>query len=309
VAYYFSDHLKTASVITDATGNIKAESDYYPWGGELASVNADSNHFKFTGKERDAESGLDLMGARYYSSTSGRFTKADPLMIQKQKFLDPQQWNMFQYARNSPLRFIDPTGKAVQLSDDEKERARQLSAARNAVGDNDGNYLYTAEKPEKDGHYYLKIYSGGKSGKGPDFSKLNGAAEQLSAIIKDTKVATVQLVKPGLFSSGNGSTEIQRASDYVTPIGATVKLNSGTLKPLPGNLLSSGKDETPTLGDVFSHEMGNVYSHWFAGGTDVDGYAVRMENETRELNGESIRLGHERPGDVNLEHPNPRLEP
>src|SRR6185437_3767619 len=47
VAYYFSDHLKTASVITDSAGNIKAESDYYPWGGELQFVNSDSNHYKF----------------------------------------------------------------------------------------------------------------------------------------------------------------------------------------------------------------------------------------------------------------------
>jgi YD repeat-containing protein len=44
VAYYFSDHLKTASVITDAAGTIKADSDYYPWGGELQFVNNDSNH-------------------------------------------------------------------------------------------------------------------------------------------------------------------------------------------------------------------------------------------------------------------------
>jgi len=32
VSYYFSDHLKTASVVTDATGTILDESDYYPWG-------------------------------------------------------------------------------------------------------------------------------------------------------------------------------------------------------------------------------------------------------------------------------------
>jgi uncharacterized protein RhaS with RHS repeats len=55
VFYYFSDHLKTASVITDAAGNIKAESDYYPWGGELQFANNDPNHYKFTGKERDSE--------------------------------------------------------------------------------------------------------------------------------------------------------------------------------------------------------------------------------------------------------------
>ncbi|HLJ26018.1 MAG TPA: RHS repeat-associated core domain-containing protein, partial [Candidatus Angelobacter sp.] len=79
VAYYFSDHLKTASVITDAAGNIKEDEDYYPWGGELQFVNNDSNHYKFTGKERDSESGLDYFGARYYSNGLGRFASADPL--------------------------------------------------------------------------------------------------------------------------------------------------------------------------------------------------------------------------------------
>jgi uncharacterized protein RhaS with RHS repeats len=48
VFYYFSDHLKTSSVITDSAGVIKAESDYYPWGGELQFVANDSNHYKFT---------------------------------------------------------------------------------------------------------------------------------------------------------------------------------------------------------------------------------------------------------------------
>jgi uncharacterized protein RhaS with RHS repeats len=41
VFYYFSDHLKTASIITDSAGVVKAESDYYPWGGELQFVNND----------------------------------------------------------------------------------------------------------------------------------------------------------------------------------------------------------------------------------------------------------------------------
>ncbi|HEV2960514.1 MAG TPA: RHS repeat-associated core domain-containing protein [Candidatus Angelobacter sp.] len=71
-SYYFSDHLKTASVITVAAGNIKSESDYYPWGGELQIANGDSNHYKFTGKEQDAETGLDYFGARYYSNAVGR---------------------------------------------------------------------------------------------------------------------------------------------------------------------------------------------------------------------------------------------
>ena len=73
VFYYFSDHLKTASVITDSAGVIKADSDYYPWGGELQFVNNDPNHYKFTGKERDSETGLDYFGARYYGNWLGRW--------------------------------------------------------------------------------------------------------------------------------------------------------------------------------------------------------------------------------------------
>jgi uncharacterized protein RhaS with RHS repeats len=50
VFYYFSDHLKTASVITDSAGTIKAESDYYPWGGELQFTNNTGNGTACGGK-------------------------------------------------------------------------------------------------------------------------------------------------------------------------------------------------------------------------------------------------------------------
>ena len=66
-----------------------------------------------TGKERDAETGLDYFGARYYSGAQGRFTSVDPIGIMKQKLMDPQQWNAYGYARNNPLKFMDPTGMYV----------------------------------------------------------------------------------------------------------------------------------------------------------------------------------------------------
>src|SRR5579862_6390272 len=77
VSYYFSDNLQTASVITDSAGNIKEDEDYYPWGGEIQFTNSDPNHYKFTGKERDTETGLDYFGARYYASWTGRFLTPD----------------------------------------------------------------------------------------------------------------------------------------------------------------------------------------------------------------------------------------
>jgi len=79
----------------------------------IAGYHYDAVPHKFTGKERDSESGLDNFGARYNSSSMGRFTRPDPIMFSKQKLLDPQQWNMYSYARNNPLRFLDPTGLYV----------------------------------------------------------------------------------------------------------------------------------------------------------------------------------------------------
>jgi RHS repeat-associated protein len=114
VAYYFSDHLKTASVITDASGIIKAESDYYPWGGELQFVNNDSNDYKFTGKKRDTETGLDYFGARYYSNGLGRWVSADwsatPVPVPYADLGDPQSFNLYSYVRNLPTTRIDADG-------------------------------------------------------------------------------------------------------------------------------------------------------------------------------------------------------
>jgi RHS repeat-associated protein len=114
VSYYFSDHLKTASVITDSAGTITEDEDYYPWGGELQFVNNDSNHYKFTGKERDSETGLDYFGARYYGNALGRWMSPDwaahPSAIPYAELRDPQSYNLYSYVRSNPLSRADPNG-------------------------------------------------------------------------------------------------------------------------------------------------------------------------------------------------------
>jgi len=63
-----------------------------------------------TGKERDSETGLDFMEARYYSGAQGRFTSPDePFAGQSPS--NPQSWNMYAYALNNPLMITDPTGR------------------------------------------------------------------------------------------------------------------------------------------------------------------------------------------------------
>jgi len=67
------------------------------------------NHFKFSGKERDAESGLDYFGARYLSSSMGRFISPDPL-FSSGRLENPQSWNRYSYVMNNPLNNVDSTG-------------------------------------------------------------------------------------------------------------------------------------------------------------------------------------------------------
>jgi RHS repeat-associated protein len=112
--YYLSDHLKSTSMLVSSSGIIENESDYYPYGGERQISNTVSNHYKFTGKERDVETGLDYFGARYYSNGLGRFISADwsatPIPVPYADFGDPQSLNLYTYVRNIPTSKADLDG-------------------------------------------------------------------------------------------------------------------------------------------------------------------------------------------------------
>jgi len=113
--YYVADHLGTTQMELSSGGWPVWKGDFDPWGQER-DAQLTSNNYKFTGKERDAESGdgsgnngLDMFGERYYSNSTGRFLSVDPL-LSSGKPADPQSWNRYSYTANSPMRFTDPTG-------------------------------------------------------------------------------------------------------------------------------------------------------------------------------------------------------
>jgi len=100
--------------------------DYLPFGEELfAGVGGrttgqgysqfDGVRQHYAGSERDGETGLDFMQARYYSSTQCRFTATDPIYFQMMMAIDPQRFNLYAYARNNPLKFVDPDGERLYL--------------------------------------------------------------------------------------------------------------------------------------------------------------------------------------------------
>jgi RHS repeat-associated protein len=86
--YLSDDHLGSLRLMTKSDGTVLARHDYLPFGEEIQNGQGgrsglfgatDNVSQRFTGKERDQETGLDFFGARYFGAALGRFTSPDPI--------------------------------------------------------------------------------------------------------------------------------------------------------------------------------------------------------------------------------------
>jgi RHS repeat-associated protein len=106
--YYFKDHLGSIKMTVDTTGTVVGYDDYYPYGlvmtGRSSTSSADGR-YKFVSNERDASTGLDYFGKRYYDPWRGGWDQVDP-WIDKYPGYSP-----YNYTLNNPLRLIDLKGK------------------------------------------------------------------------------------------------------------------------------------------------------------------------------------------------------
>jgi RHS repeat-associated protein len=107
--YYHLDHLGSPRILTNNNGARVQGQHFLPFGQEMP-IEAGLNSRKFTGHERDPETGLDYMLARYYQANLGRFLSVDP-STKSSDIRDPQSWNRFVYVRNNPMLNVDPDGQ------------------------------------------------------------------------------------------------------------------------------------------------------------------------------------------------------
>jgi RHS repeat-associated protein len=101
VVYRLGDHLGSINVTVDRGAAIVNREEYTPY-GETSYGSYPKKRYRYTGKERDEESGLYYHGARYYAPWICRWASTDPLTTSKN--------SSYAYVRNQPLRLIDPAG-------------------------------------------------------------------------------------------------------------------------------------------------------------------------------------------------------
>jgi RHS repeat-associated protein len=138
--YYLKDHLGSIKVTVNTAGAVVGYDDYYPYGmvmtGRSSTSSADGR-YKFTGKERDASTGLDYFGARYYDSWNGRWDQVDPHADIY------SSWSVYNYALCNSIITIDPVGKDTLYFNHNGNYTGRYSKGGENIGnisDENGNY-------------------------------------------------------------------------------------------------------------------------------------------------------------------------
>jgi len=108
IRYQYKDHLGSASLETNETGQVISYEEYHPFGTSAyrtakSGTDLSLKCYRFTNKERDDETGLYYFGVRYYAAWLGRWTSSDP-----GDFVDGL--NLYVYVRNNPVNGVDELG-------------------------------------------------------------------------------------------------------------------------------------------------------------------------------------------------------
>lgn len=128
VQYHLGDHLGSSQVVMDDTGGLINREEFTPY-GETSFGSFRWKRYRFTGKERDEESGLYYHGARYYAPWLIRWLNCDRLT-----FYQPQ--NLYSYVKNNPSIFKDCQGlsedKASNLSGNLQGQTNDVADSKTA---------------------------------------------------------------------------------------------------------------------------------------------------------------------------------
>jgi RHS repeat-associated protein len=124
IRYQLANHLESVCVEVDDAGAVITFEEFTPFGtpavhGGRAAAEVSLKRYRYTGRERDEETGFGCHGLRYYAPWLGRWTSCDPEGLaapragpdEDHEDLLPRCWNLYVYARDNPYLYTDPTGR------------------------------------------------------------------------------------------------------------------------------------------------------------------------------------------------------
>jgi RHS repeat-associated protein len=225
---------------------------------------------KFTGKERDIESGLDNFGARYDNSALGRFMTPDwaakPTTVPYAKFGDPQSLNLYAYVGNGPLNRVDTGGHLFTTP-------MLMAMAEDAEADYACGWCTSQPSPASDGHANgtdpASTAQTGQSQPDGSAQNLDSSADaakssaQRSGAVSSTKVG-------GVWVNAYGGTAAQRTDELAAFSQDLTHSERGKdmLKALEGRKSGLfGLWGSPKPFDIIQMASGGSYS--YAGGQAI----------------------------------------
>ncbi len=143
--FYHTDLLGSTQAVTDSAVVLESY-DFDPWGVLMPARTLGSGTTEgFTGKERDAETGLDYFGARYDMSALARWTTSDPMADEQ------PEWSPYNYVLNNPALLTDPDGNNPCIAGPIAIRvcAAAASAVGMAIGGALGRIAYNASAEDR----------------------------------------------------------------------------------------------------------------------------------------------------------------
>jgi RHS repeat-associated protein len=128
--YQFDNHLGTACLELDENADVITYEEYYPYGSTSyqsgrTATEVSLKRYRYTGKERDEETGFYYQGARYCASWLGRWVSCDPVGTKDGP-------NLYMYVNGNPIVLSDPTG--TEGDDDQNQHSIPLSSDPNTRG-------------------------------------------------------------------------------------------------------------------------------------------------------------------------------
>ncbi|BBB33443.1 hypothetical protein TTHT_2000 [Thermotomaculum hydrothermale] len=243
LTFYHQDHLGTTRYITNDSGEILHTTDTLAYGEELTAPyenNKDEvlNTITYTGHEKDYETDLTYMLARYYSSQTGRFLSPDPGYDYDQ--LDPMSWNLYAYVRGNPMNFDDPSGMVVNikgLTDEEQQKLiselKKITGYKEINVDKNGNLQIG-----KDGDY-----DGGSAKARKDLKTFIDDKTQYE-VVDSSRMPKISLDSGEKVMLGRASKQLNR-----------IAIDFSDFPKLHYGGMSERDKLTNSIGMVFFHEM------------------------------------------------------